>query len=631
MKKKTSLEILEESILNFWNITPYENIISWAERNIDFSDDISAERSKLDFSLTPHLIEPLKTWEFDNTIREVQVIGIEQHGKTLLEIIGALYSMIYKPCSMLVTYPSDELSFDINKSKYEPLISKIPQLSEELDKPFCKRQDRYRFSNSTMFFQGAGRKIVSKSCKIRIADELSAWPNLGGIDNYEDLKKRGRSYSESILYSVTTVRYDSDKAWKNFLAGSQGYWTLKCLNCEKHTIRSCDLHNLQFESEYDESSKSYILKDDSIRLICPLCGYEHKEEDKFTMNQEGKYVHVFEDRLIERPSFQFGVLCSLFPFMSWKRIAEKILESGKRSDKEALEEFDNSWRGLPYQQRKFSVQDNNTIKQHFFTDLPKKESIEFVFIVADTQDTFSPSGYFVYDKFDNIYLIDYKNFDYISLSEEDREKINARNRIENKPPVEALEDWLNKDYLGIKPLFLVIDKKGHRTQEVEVFARRNRNVFMYAGTSLKYDKFKRSNTLQKTILVSAREYQADLIFYLYNQKNKLQNYLYLTSNLTDETIAEITCVQADNSKKSGHLPENWEPLHDAVHDAFDVLKMAIFAKDFAIKTFDKKRFLLCESGALKRRFSAKKLDESMKNKNTLSKRNNRFVSGWKML
>ena len=128
MKKKTSLEILEESILNFWNITPYENIISWAERNIDFSDDISAERSKLDFSLTPHLIEPLKCWEFDNTIREVQVIGIEQHGKTLLEIIGALYSMIYKPCSMLVTYPSDELSFDINKSKYEPLISKIPQL-----------------------------------------------------------------------------------------------------------------------------------------------------------------------------------------------------------------------------------------------------------------------------------------------------------------------------------------------------------------------------------------------------------------------------------------------------------------------------------------------------------------------
>ena len=87
--QKNSLDLLQESILNFWNITPYQDIVSWAVDNIDFSDDISAERTKLDLSLTPHLVEPLKQWEFDGVIREVQVIGIEKHGKTLLEIIGA--------------------------------------------------------------------------------------------------------------------------------------------------------------------------------------------------------------------------------------------------------------------------------------------------------------------------------------------------------------------------------------------------------------------------------------------------------------------------------------------------------------------------------------------------------------
>jgi hypothetical protein len=48
----------------------------------------------------------------------VQIIGIEQHGKTLCEVIGLLYSLVYKPCQMMVVYPSDELAVDTNQSKY---------------------------------------------------------------------------------------------------------------------------------------------------------------------------------------------------------------------------------------------------------------------------------------------------------------------------------------------------------------------------------------------------------------------------------------------------------------------------------------------------------------------------------
>jgi hypothetical protein len=72
-------------------------------------------------------------------------------------------------------------------------------------------------------------------------------------------------------------------------------------------------------------------------LICPECGYEHIEEDKYAMNRNGGYVHRFPERIDETPSFQFGVLCSLFPFMSWKRIANKCLQSGKTAEIELLE------------------------------------------------------------------------------------------------------------------------------------------------------------------------------------------------------------------------------------------------------------------------------------------------------
>lgn len=601
----------ETDLLDFLNLTPYEGVVDWAQHAIDFSDDISAERERFDINLTPHLAEPLRAWEFHGRIREVTVIGIEQHGKTLLEVIGALWAMVHMPCSMLCVYPSDELAADINTTKYEPLMRRIPELARELERPRSRRDDRYKFSNSTMFFQGAGRKIISKSVKIRIADELSAWPNIGGIDNVEDLRKRGRSYSESIQYNTTTVRYEHDKAWQAFLAGSRGYWTLRCQHCGELTMRSCDLHNLQFESVYDETTECYILKPDTVRLVCPKCGHEHVESDKFAMNQQGSYDHKFPERMDEKPSFQFGVLCSLFPFMSWSRIAEKILSSGKRSDPEALEEFDNSWRGLPYQQRKITAQDAEGIKAHFYSEPPKAEDVEMVFLVSDTQDTFSPTGVFALDVRDNVYLLEYSNIDYLLLDPSDRERLNAERRAANLPPVTVMDDLLAREWFGLKPLIHVVDKKGHRTREIEAYARLHQNVVMYSGTQLRNDRWTMSK-IARTVLVSARTFQCDLIYYLYSQRNKEGNFLFLPPDLPENTIAEITCVQPDNRRKSGHLPENWEPVGDAVHDAFDVLKMALFAVDFAIKMLKRHRFRCGKSPRICRRWNSALTDKPIK-------------------
>ena len=144
-------DALADEVAAFFEIRPYQDIITWAQENIDFSEDISAERNRLDFSLSPHLIEPLRAWEFQGKRREVTVCGIEQHGKTLLEIVGVLYSMIYNPCSMLCVYPSDDLAESVNKMKYEPLIRKIPALAAQLDKPRTRRADGY-------FFEGSGNE-----------------------------------------------------------------------------------------------------------------------------------------------------------------------------------------------------------------------------------------------------------------------------------------------------------------------------------------------------------------------------------------------------------------------------------------------------------------------------------------
>ena len=602
---QTEHTMLPATVRRFFDLKPHQDIISWAKENIDFTGDISAERQRIDFDLSPFLIEPLRTWEFTGKIREVTVCGIEQHGKTLLEVVGVLYNMIDKPCANLCIYPSDDIAEKVNRSKYEPLIRKIPQLAAELERPFSRRNDRYTFGTSTMFFQGAGTKVVSVSCKIRVGDEIDQYPVIKNLNNVEDLKKRGRSYSESILYLVCTPTTEQGEIWKHFLAGSRGWWTLRCQGCGKLTMKSCDFGNLQFESAYDEAQGVFIPVTESIRLICPECHHEHAEADKAAMNQQGAYVHEFPDRIDLRPSFQFGALASQMPFMSWDHIAGKILECGKRSDIAMHYELDNSYKGLPYSPRKVSTEDVLFIKEHFFRDRPKSTDIEMVFVVSDTQDAFSPTGIFAVDKHDHLWLLDYANIDRLWVTEEERERLKGAG-VQIRTVRDLVETPVRfSDGQSILPTFHLVDYRGHRQGEIKSYAGHFSNVIMYAGGQLHSDNWRQSTKHQRMFYVSAKAYQRTLIWQLYKQKNRESNFLYIYDDLDQQYQQEISAMQPDPTRKSGHLYENWQPLHDAVHDAFDVLKMAYFAIDLAIELMPG-RFRLKESAAFRRRWKAKK-------------------------
>lgn len=129
--------------------------------------------------------------------------------------------MLFDPCQSLIVYPSDNLAAETNQAKIKPLIRQIPQLKAELNRPRSFRSDRYNFTNLISYFQGSGSKIVSKSCKIVVGDEIDQWVNLGTVDNLSDLKKRTRSYDSSICFLVCTPTTENGTIWREFLKGSQ--------------------------------------------------------------------------------------------------------------------------------------------------------------------------------------------------------------------------------------------------------------------------------------------------------------------------------------------------------------------------------------------------------------------------
>lgn len=620
--KKLKKYNLTQHIRTYFEIVPYQDIISWAEKNINFSDDVSSQRTKLDFNAYPYQVEILKQWEMKkDVIKTITVVAPQQTGKTNCFVVGLLYSMVYAPCQSLIVYPSIELAIATNKTKIKPLMYHIPQLNEELQRPNSSRSDCYKFSNLVSYYQGAGSKIISKSCKIVCADQCDAWPVIGTLDNVADLKKRTRSYNNSICFLISTPTTQNGKIWRSFLKGSQGYWYLRCKGCGELTMRSCDIHNLQFESEENQQLKERIVKTESIRLICPKCKHQHVEADKVWMNQNGGYIHLIPERLETAPSFQLGALASQLPSLSWTNIANAQLAAGKRNDIETHITFDNSWRGLPYHRRQIVKEDIQRLREHEWktSERPVQDEIEMVFVTADTQDDRSVVGVWAFDVNDNLYLLKASQPQYLMLTEDERAKVNKENKEraqltgEQYIPVETVEDILNADYLvqngvGIKPTFILLDRRGHRSSDIDYFIKTHQNAVAWLGSKLQSSRYRPSDSVYKGVLVSAIQYQVEAIYYLYSQKKRNSQYLFFYPDIEQRVIDQIAACKPDPNAKWGNQPSNWS-FENRVHDWFDVTKMACFARQYAIDNLLQKRFRFCKSPRLLRRFDEQKKQE----------------------
>lgn len=184
------------------------------------------------------------------------------------------------------------------------------------------------------------------------------------------------------------------------------------------------------------------------------------------MNIEGGYIHKNLHKIHSFPTFQVGALASQLPSLCWEKIALAKLELCNSNEIEDQITFDNSIRGLPFKEREVVVEEFDSLYIHQWDELekPSIENIEMIFLVADTQDDRSVVGVFAYDVNDNLYLIEAKELQYLFITESERKIENEKRLANNLPPIETVEDMLNRSYLnkndiGITPTFCLIDRR----------------------------------------------------------------------------------------------------------------------------------------------------------------------------
>ena len=117
-------------------------------------------------------------------------------------------------------------------------------------------------------------------------------------------------------------------------------------------------------------------------------------------------------------------------------------------------------------------------------------------------------------------------------------------------------------------------------------------------TSLKY---KPSDTQRQLVIGNEKHYRASIIYTLYSQTNREQNYFFISPDIPEDYIIEILDVKPDESSKWGHLPENWVSKTGKDH-TWDVCKMALFLKDFALDKLKRSRYRFGMAPSIVRRF-----------------------------
>jgi len=539
----------------------FKKPLDWALENINFSKDVTSERTNFDLGLTPYLGDVINSWDLGGKKREVTVVAPEQTGKTLSWLIPLLWSFQYMPCLSLICYTSDDKAEEINSQKIKPLMQNIPDLASELVLPKTTRKDCYNFANFKSYFQGSGSRVTSVSAKICVADEVDDWASFEGrIDNLQDLRKRGRSFSESILAKVCSPTKKTGRIWQEFLDSSQGYWHLRCYGCNELTIRSCDVHNLQWEMNENDS-----IEIDSIRLICPRCGHEHNETRKYEMTQKGGFIHRYPERLDKHVGYQWGAFACLMEYFSWENIAHAQLKAGKSSNLQSQMFFDNSMRGLPFSNRTKMTGHKQALYNHKVSTYPANNEILYRFLSVDTQDD---CFYWIVRGIDinnNTYLLDYG--------------------IAKTTP--ALTDVWNDIYSGEHLTAGIIDSGGHRTREIVDYVKDKAGLYLYKGNSRTQARFRLSSSSGKLILANPKVYQNELLYYLYNHKAKGSNYFYIPSDVKDVYVNQLIDVQPDIKVKNGDAYENWSSVSRKDH-FFDCEKMFLVIKEYIITNIKRK-------------------------------------------
>ena len=563
--------------------------VNWVENNINFSR-MTGNSSRGYLELDPHQVKPFLAM-FNRDIRKVVIIAPPQVGKSIIwqaYIVTRLsHGGGYKGW---VVYQDDTTAKYVNRDIMQHLMRSVPKLNKALNLPKSHNEESYNLENAVMYYSSMMKELATFSVNDIIVSEVDR--TLQTLEKrqeiFETVPQRVSRYEvrkESKIIVETSPSVKANVGWQNFIEGTCEWWHLRCLKCQalipSHQIDGVYKNGQFYGGLQWETDANGEIIENSLRLHCLECNHPHKESHWREMNEQGDYLA--ERHGLTTESYQFGGLAG-FRSRTWLGIAKARRKLKRNNTYVQQLSFDNNHRGLPHQKRSKITTDKlvQTALKHRALNLPDPNDIAIVLISADTQKTHWVYCVFAVDRHMNIWV----------------------EKIGKAKTKEKMEDIWQAEYFGKQADMMMIDRGGHRKDEVVALINENPGMIAYIGNSRKKYEFlddedhllyptgkywSWSENEENLVLANPEPYRVELLFKLYTVVEPAgENYLYLPSQLSEDgwEIEQITAQKPPKGyedKNIDYVKWNAGTHDERQDDVFDCLKMGLVLIDIAKK------------------------------------------------
>lgn len=282
---RTLTDLMNESLLLFKPVKKL-NAAEWAEKYRIIQDG-AAIPGRFSLEQTPYMREIMEAAS-DPKIHRISVVSAAQVGKSelMINIIG--YKMHLDPAPIIYMTPTVQMVEDFFAERVDPMISSTPELRRLV--PTRKSRDSQnkrlskKFKGGHLYGVGGNSvtELAGRSAAIILIDEIDRLKRSTGKEGnaVELLMKRARTYPNRLIITVSTPTVKDDSMIVDlFYEGTQERYKTQCPDC--HQFSAITFKDLQFDYAPVEinGKRTYQLKENSIRYVCPHCGTIHTEEE----------------------------------------------------------------------------------------------------------------------------------------------------------------------------------------------------------------------------------------------------------------------------------------------------------------------------------------------------------------
>lgn len=344
----------------------------WCEENVEL-DSTGPMPGRYSTAVTP-----MARWVFeaarDRRVRRVVVMVSAQSSKSLIGILFLLWTIAEDPGPCMWVMANQDHCEEFAKKRLFPAVESCALTAPLLPKERNARNKRLiQFHSMNLMMRGSNSRAGLQSDPVRrvFCDERREWKH-GAINL---LRKRLRTYHNSIEISLGTAGREGDELHSDWLEGSRTEAHWRCPACQhSQPFRFSTRETILFPTKLTrgglvwptnavtkpEGRWNYEEVAKATRMECAGCGAQFPNTEKFRLIQSMHPVDYNLDAPRSIRSFHWNALAMPWVSCDWGELAVEFLKAlaqARRGNIEPLVAFVTETLGEPWEEAMFFPQD----------------------------------------------------------------------------------------------------------------------------------------------------------------------------------------------------------------------------------------------------------------------------------